>query len=94
MKFFGWFESPKGLLSMAMEYCEFGDLHQWLAAKPTKSLQEQEATAIIFQVLMGVKYMHENQFAHRDLKPNVGFLLSSFFPHRHPNLTLYDSRTS
>jgi len=75
-----------------MEYCEFGDLYQYLAATPTKSLNEREATTIIFQVLMGVRYMHENQFAHRDLKPNVRFPLSSFL-HRYLNLTFCDSRT-
>jgi len=52
-----------------MEYCEHGDLHGYLSSVPP--LPEVQAREIIFQTLEGVRFMHENEFAHRDLKPNV-----------------------
>ena len=52
-----------------MEYLEHGDLHNYLSQGPP--LPEQDAYEITFQVLEGVCIMHENGFAHRDLKPSV-----------------------
>jgi serine/threonine protein kinase len=52
-----------------MEYLELGDLQHYLfQASP---LPEQEAGEVTFQILEGLSFMHENQFAHRDLKPAV-----------------------
>ncbi|OKP13338.1 Rho-GTPase-activating protein 5 [Penicillium subrubescens] len=50
-----------------MEYLELGDLYQYLHDKP--ALPELEAKEIAFQILEGLEMMHENDFAHRDLKP-------------------------
>ena len=55
-----------------MEYLEFGDLRNYLNDSPP--LLEKDAGYITFQILEGLTYMHENRFAHRDLKPAVGFL--------------------
>jgi serine/threonine protein kinase len=52
-----------------MEYLELGDLYQYLHDKP--ALPELEAKEIAFQILEGLEMMHENDFAHRDLKPRV-----------------------
>jgi serine/threonine protein kinase len=52
-----------------MEYLELGDLYQHLYDKPP--LPEREAKEIAFQILEGLDMMHENDFAHRDLKPRV-----------------------
>lgn len=52
-----------------MEYLEHGDLHHYLAESPP--LPELEAGDITFQILEGLSFMHENHFAHRDLKPAV-----------------------
>jgi len=52
-----------------MEYCELGDLQGYLSSAPP--LPETQAQEITFQTLEGVRYMHENEFAHRDLKPAV-----------------------
>lgn len=68
-----------------MEYLELGDLHQHLATTSAKVLQETEAQVVIFQVLEGIHYMHENGFAHRDLKPSVCLPILRFPRH---NLTL------
>jgi calcium/calmodulin-dependent protein kinase I len=50
-----------------MEYMEYGDLNLYLE----KPLPENEARYITLQVAEGLKLLHENGFAHRDLKPAV-----------------------
>lgn len=50
-----------------MEYLEFGDLQQCVSAP----VAEHEARMITFQVVEGLKTMHERGFTHRDLKPAV-----------------------
>lgn len=52
-----------------MEYVELGDLHSYLNRKPP--LPEHEASEITYQILDGLNLMHDNEFAHRDLKPKV-----------------------
>jgi len=52
-----------------MEYCSRGDLESYISSKgPLHADEAQEITA---QVLDGLCYMHEEGFAHRDLKPAV-----------------------
>jgi len=74
VKSFGWYEGP-GTLFIAMEYFQHGDLQSYLSR--SSPLPEYEAREITFQVLEGLSFMHEEGFAHRDLKPAVRF--SSFF---------------
>lgn len=52
-----------------MEYLELGDLLDYLDERP--ALPEVQAQAITFQILDGLKMMHENEFTHRDLKPRA-----------------------
>ena len=54
-----------------MEYFQHGDLYDCL----TSPLPEDEAKIITHQLLEGLVVMHENDFTHRDLKPQV---ISSF----------------
>jgi serine/threonine protein kinase len=56
-----------------MEYLELGDLHDYLLNKD-QPLPELEARCIMFQILEGLDFMHDNGFAHRDLKPRVSRL--------------------
>ena len=58
-----------------MEYLENGDLFGYLHQRPP--LPETEAKEITYQILEGLGMMHENGFAHRDLKPNVRLDLNS-----------------
>jgi len=50
-----------------MAYHPFGDLQQYLS----HPLPEAEAAHITEQLLEGLRHMHDNGFAHRDLKPKV-----------------------
>ena len=54
-----------------MEYCEYGDLGKYL--RNHGSLPESQVQDIASQVLRALSFMHEERFAHRDLKPAVGF---------------------
>ena len=50
-----------------MEYLPDGDLDKHLHSP----LPEREGQHIVSQVLEGLDFMHDNGFAHRDLKPAV-----------------------
>ena len=52
-----------------MEYCSHGDLHHYLSHNTP--LPVVEAQELAHQILEGLHDMHENGFAHRDLKPAV-----------------------
>ena len=68
VKSFGWYEGEEALF-IAMEYLQHGDLEQYLSkASP---LSEEAAGDVTYQILEGLSYMHDNWFAHRDLKPGV-----------------------
>lgn len=51
-----------------MEHIEHGSL----ASHLTHPLSEDEARQITVQILEGLACFHENEFVHRDLKPDVG----------------------
>lgn len=72
VQFYGWFQSEEWLHAI-MEYCEYGDLRQYLQEKG--KLPEAEVQDITRQMLVGVSLMHKAGFAHRDIKPAVRSLL-------------------
>lgn len=55
-----------------MEYLELGDLFAYTKKRPP--LPEDEVIEIIHQTLEALKMMHDNGFAHRDLKLGVSIL--------------------
>ncbi|KAJ3460794.1 hypothetical protein MRS44_011661 [Fusarium solani] len=61
---FGWFQTPKALF-ITMQYFPQGDLQSHIA----QALPNEEACTITRQILQGLSFMHQNKFAHRDLKP-------------------------
>ena len=64
---------------LAMEYMPLGDLEKNLkelenSPTPTRPpLPEEDVQEISRQILEGLKIMHAEGFAHRDLKPQVWF---------------------
>ena len=54
-----------------MEYLPHGDLHEYLSSP----LPEKEGQQIILQILEGLQFMHEIEFAHMDLKPAVSLAI-------------------
>jgi serine/threonine protein kinase len=52
-----------------MEYLELGDLHQYVSNSPL--ISEVDAAIITWQILDGLSLMHDHNFSHRDIKPQV-----------------------
>ena len=66
MEFLGWFEKPQTLY-IAMEYLKEGDLSKHIGT-PLLRVTVQNISK---QILEGLKLMHHEGIAHRDLKPAV-----------------------
>ncbi|KUM60481.1 hypothetical protein ACN42_g6647 [Penicillium freii] len=62
-------QATEASLFIAMEYLELGDLQDYVLAQ-SQPLPEFEVQRIMSQILEGLDLMHENGYAHRDLKPN------------------------
>ncbi|KAK4447956.1 putative serine/threonine-protein kinase [Podospora aff. communis PSN243] len=73
---FGWFDDA-ATVYIAMEYLPHGDLFHHTQHMPPFS--ELEASKVVRQLIQGVQYMHDNGFAHRDLKPH-NILIASTAP--------------
>lgn len=59
-------ESKKSLY-IVMEYCEGGELFDYIVKK--RKISETEACHLFQQIINGVEYLHEQNIIHRDLKP-------------------------
>lgn len=70
VEFFGWFEDALHLF-ISMEYFELGDLSQHI----TDSLSDEDVRQITIDLLHGLRIIHKEKFAHRDLKPKNIFVV-------------------
>ena len=66
MQLLGWYESDDHV-HIAMEYISHGNLRNYLEVERS----ENEAKTITRQLLEGLLVIHQEGFAHRDLKPEV-----------------------
>jgi serine/threonine protein kinase len=73
---YGWFEDHDSLY-IAMEYLELGDLSRHVLLEGP--LSEQDTRSITSQILEGIQFMHDNDFAHRDMKPQVRSMMESLW---------------
>jgi serine/threonine protein kinase len=53
-------------LNIIIEYCEKGDLQEFLNGRKMK---EKHALHYFYQILQGLNYLHSNNIIHRDIKP-------------------------
>ena len=67
MQILGWYESGD-YIHIAMEYISHGNLRHCLMMEERS---ESEAKIITRQLLEGLSIIHQEGFAHRDLKPEV-----------------------
>jgi serine/threonine protein kinase len=74
VKTLGWYES-KNHLYIAMTYYPLGDLMAYL---DENSVSEDGARQITIQILQGLSIMHQEGYAHRDIKPQVCRMITLF----------------
>ena len=71
-----YFESfvEKNNLYIIMEYCEGGDLAQYIKAQGVKPLNENKIWKFLIQICMGLAFIHDKKVLHRDIKSMNVFL--------------------
>jgi len=67
-----------GDVYLFFEYCDGGDLHQYIRNR--KVLREAEAADFMMQLSSGLEYLHSRNLTHRDLKPQNLLLFSKHHP--------------
>jgi NIMA (never in mitosis gene a)-related kinase len=70
------FYSPSKQLCIVMEYCDSGDLDQYVEElkKSKKLMSPDQLSDYFLQLTLALKYLHSNHIIHRDLKPQNVFL--------------------
>ena len=66
-------------LCIVTEYADYGDLFECISwfSNSKKDINERDIWVIIFQILRGLKTLHNNKIIHRDLKSANIFLFSN-----------------
>ena len=73
VKFYDSF-TDKNQINIVMEYCENGDLGQYLNRQTGKLLTESKIWKFFVEMCMGIQYLHANKILHRDIKTINMFL--------------------
>lgn len=58
----------KQFLNIIMEFCEGGDLSQFLKSQLGRPLKEEKLWKFIIQMCQGLEYIHKKKILHRDIK--------------------------
>ncbi|OJT02724.1 Meiosis-specific serine/threonine-protein kinase mek1 [Trametes pubescens] len=61
--------NDNNFLYIFLELCTGGDLFSYIVSHPDSQLCQAEAKYIMYQLLKGLKYLHDKLISHRDLKP-------------------------
>ncbi|XP_065923663.1 serine/threonine-protein kinase Nek4 [Magallana gigas] len=64
----------KETLCIVTEFCDHGDLEQYLKSRKGKSLEEQRIVEWFRQICSALEYLHERNVLHRDIKTQNIFL--------------------
>ena len=56
-------------LYMFLEYCQDGDLKEFMSRKEEKRLSELDAVIFIKHIVEGFKKLYSSKIIHRDIKP-------------------------
>lgn len=62
-------DSDSGSLHIMLQLCTGGDLFTYITTHARRRLCEGESKYITYQLLKGLKYLHDRMISHRDLKP-------------------------
>ena len=76
-------------ISLVMEYCEGGDLFDYITKNPNRKLDDMNTIDIIIQILNAINYLHNTvRVVHRDIKPeNILIIINS---NNRPTVKLID----
>ena len=69
-----WFDAKDYRLHMLLEYCEEGDLHEFV--KRNYPLSEDLLRSLMVQMMAGLAYIHSQRTMHRDIKLQNVFVTS------------------
>lgn len=59
---------PSKKINLVMEFISSTSLASYIKSKPNRTLQAKEAIHIFYQIAQAIKYLHEKNIAHRDIK--------------------------
>ncbi len=81
VRLFATFQSQDSL-HFCFEFCAHGDLVDWVRRDPLKKRCVQECVVVVRQLVEVVRFMHEKNYCHRDIKRkflyfNLSLLISS-----------------
>ena len=56
------------ILNIVMEYCDNGDLNNFLKIQNKRPLKEDKIWRFFIEITIGLEYIHKNKILHRDIK--------------------------